>query len=89
MNYLLNKYHHETFYGILGFVIGSDIALFLNFEVWEYYMKWANGVEMPLKKEVEIPLGIALLVVTTVLAYLFVRYQRKVEAQNQTIENNN
>ncbi len=87
MNYLLNKFHHETFFGILGFVIGSDIALFLNFEIWEYYLKWSNGVIMSLKKEVEIPLGIALFVVITILSYLFVRYQRKIEKEQQAEQN--
>lgn len=83
MNYLLSKYHDVTFFGILGFIIGSDVALFLNYEVWEYYIKWSNGVPMPLQKEVEIPLGIALLIICAVAAYLFVRYQRKIEAKQK------
>ena len=86
MHYLLSKFHDEAFYGILGFVIGSDVALFLNYEIWAYYLKWANNVPMPLQKEIEIPLGIALFVVITIASYLLVRYQRKIEQENNVEE---
>ena len=85
MNILLEKYHHITFYGILGFVIGSDIALFINFEIWEYYMIWVNGGQGYLKKEIEIPIGIVLFLVSLVLSYLLVRYERKRQIENTNI----
>ena len=86
MNYLLDKYHDITFYGILGFVIGSIIALFINYEIWNYYQLWASGGQGFLKKEIEIPLGIALFIIAMVLSYLLVRYENK-HANQETEEN--
>lgn len=83
MNYLLNKFHDVTFYGIIGFVLGSIIALFINYEIWEYYINWSNGINGFLKKEIEIPLGIALFLICAVLSYLLVRYENKHSSDNK------
>ena len=82
MNVLLSKFHDYTFFGILGFVIGSTIALFLNYEIWEYYVNWSNGGQGFMQKEIEIPLGIALFVIAMIGSYLLVRY----EAKHQEVE---
>ena len=81
MNFLLDKHHDITFYGILGFVIGSIIALYINYEIWNYYLLWVNGGQGFLKKEIEIPLGIALFIICGVLSYLLVRYENKHASQ--------
>jgi len=82
MNYLLSKHHTATFFGILGFVVGSLVALFFNFEVHSYYSYWMSGKQGYLPMQLEIPLGIVLLIVAAILAYLLVRYGRKQKQTN-------
>ena len=86
MNYCLNKYRITTYYSILGFVVGSFISLFINYDIWKYYQIWASGNYISIKKEIEIPLGIALFVISLVLSYLLVRYEnkREIEEANQS-----
>lgn len=84
MNYLLCKYHTATFYGILGFVVGSLISLFINYDIWKYYQIWASGSYISIKKEIEIPIGIALFVISFVLSFLLARLESK-----KNIEENN
>ena len=78
MHYLLEKYRTATFYGIIGFIVGSTIALFYNYKIYSYYQVWASGSYIKIPMVVEIPVGIGLLIVGCVLAYLLVRYKRKV-----------
>lgn len=86
MNLLLSRFHDVTFFGILGFVIGSTIALFLNYEIWSYYVNWSNGGQGFIQKEIEIPLGIALFIISVIGSYLLVRYENKKLKQQQEQE---
>ena len=85
MHYLLANHHDMTFFGIIGFVLGSIPALFFNYEIvynkTDGYYMWMNGVSGYLPYYIEIPVGIVLLIVTCFLSYLLVRYKRKIEAQ--------
>ena len=85
MKYLLDKYHDLTFYAILGFVIGSVGALFVNFETHNYYMTWASGTYFYMPLYIEIPIGIVLLIGALIGSYLLVRYKRKVELKEKEI----
>jgi len=76
MNNLLSKHREITFFAILGFVSGSVVSLFYNFEIVKYYDRWISGETMPIQKEVEIPLGIALLTIALIGGLLLVKYQR-------------
>ena len=86
MHFLLEKYHDVTFYAIIGFVLGSIVALFFNFEIYEYYVMWANGGQGYLKFAIEIPIGIVLLIGATIASYLLVKYKRKVESKKEAVE---
>lgn len=81
MHYLLAKYRVTTFYAIIGFVIGSTLALFFNYEIYSYYYSWA-----PSKFAWEIPVGAVLFIGGLVLSYLLVRYTRK-HKQEETKKN--
>ena len=83
MSFLLSKYRDITFFAIIGFVVGSVIALFINFDIWKYYELWAAGAVMPLKKEIEIPLGIALFIIFIILSYLLTRLEAKYSSKEE------
>lgn len=83
MTYLLKKDRISTYFGIIGFVIGSFFVLFFNYEIYNYYLYWAGtpieGVKINpvLDMYFEILLGVAVLVVTGFASYQMVKYQRK------------
>ncbi len=79
MNFLLKKYHLMTFYAIIGFIIGSTIALFFNHEIYEYYLMWSKGQYISVPYYVEIPIGVVLLVLAMAASYILVIYQRKAQ----------
>ena len=81
MHFLLAKFHDITFFAILGFVIGSIPALFCNYEIFynktDGYMVWASGGQGYLPYYIEVPIGVALLVLTMIGSYMLVRLKRK------------
>ncbi len=68
--YLLSHFHTGTFYAIIGIIIGSIIAIYYNYEIYDYYV--TVGVRW---WEVLIS-GIAL-VIGIAVSYMIVRYSRK------------
>ena len=88
MDYCLNKFRVATFYGIIGFVIGSLISLFINNDIWTYYETWASGNYISIKKEIEIPIGIALLLISLVLSFLLSKLEKKSESKEEPQEEN-
>ena len=83
MHYLLSNHHDVTFFAIIGFVIGSVVALFFNYEIYNYYLVWSSGQYIYMPLYIEIPVGIVLLIVTCILSYMLVRYKRKVDSREQ------
>ena len=82
MTHLLKKDHDTTYFGIIGFVIGSVGVLFLNYDIFNYYLTW-SGVEVIgesinplLPMPIEILIGIGVLLVALIISYSLVRYQR-------------
>ena len=82
MHYLLGKYHYVTFYGIIGFIIGSTISLFINYKIYSYYGDWAKGSYIKVPMYIEIPVGIVFLIVAIIASYLLVRYKRKIDQES-------
>ena len=68
-----------TFYAIIGFIIGSTIALFFNHEIYEYYLMWSRGQYISVPYYIEIPIGVVLLVLAMAASYILVIYQRKAQ----------
>ena len=83
MHFFLEKYHTRTFFAIIGFVIGGLIALYFNYEIYAYYLKWAAGEQGYLIKEIEIPLGIGLFIIFMILSYLLTRKSRKMKNEEK------
>lgn len=77
MSILLNKFRTMTFYGIIGFIIGSTITLFYNNEIVNYYKIWANGNYIFIPMVAEIIIGIVLFIVGAIGVYFLERYNEK------------
>ena len=84
MNILLRKWRHETFFVIIGFIAGSILVLFFNFDIFNYYKVWADNslsndlnIHQLLPMWLEILIGVIVLASAAFLSYLLVRAQRK------------
>lgn len=78
MNYLITSHRTITYFAIFGFVVGSIITLFFNNTIYNYYVAWANRTQIGLDPEIEIAIGVALLILGTMVVYfLFKKYQPK------------
>ena len=88
MAVLLNKYHDITYFAIIGFILGSIVVLFFNYDIFNYYQVWGGAVieniNPVLPIFVEIPVGLLILGGTMFLSYLLVKYNRK---SNQNEDN--
>lgn len=86
MAYLLEKHHDITFYSIIGFIVGSTIALYFNSDIYNYYLVWGgktiDEVNPFLPWFVELPIAIVLLCGGVVASYILVRYSRKSKLEN-------
>ena len=83
MKILFAKYKLITYYGIIGFVIGSLVSLYINGDIMAYYNNWANPTFktwMPMWAEILV--GIILLIIGTGLSYYMVIYSRKHKDEN-------
>ena len=84
MNILLKKWRHETFFAIIGFISGSILVLFFNFDIFNYYRVWADPnlsdllkIHQLLPMWLEIIIGVVVMIGCAALSYLLVRVQRK------------
>lgn len=74
------RFRAAAFFVIVGLSLGSVVTMFFNSDVYAVYTDWAtNGVDAA-----DLAAGIVLFVVGIVVAYLFVRYERK---KNAVVDN--
>jgi putative membrane protein len=87
MGYLLNKHHDITFYAIIGFIVGSTIALYVNVDIYNYYLVWGGatieGVSPYLAWYIEVPIAIVLFIGGIIGAYFLVRYSNTHKENNK------
>lgn len=87
MKILLTKFKTASYYGIIGFVLGSFVSLYITGEMVAYYKNWStNEFTTWMPMQVEIPVAIGLFIVGGILSYLLVRYSRKQKLQEQNKE---
>lgn len=81
MKWLLANHRKGTYFTIIGFVAGSILVLFFNYEIFNYYRVWAGqtiiGYNPALPIYLEMPIGFALLIGCAILSYQLVRLSRK------------
>ncbi len=70
---LLKKWRAATFHAVAGLALGSVVTMFFNPEVYAEYLSWAAGERF----SPDLLFGAALFIVGIVVAYIFVRIQRK------------
>lgn len=88
MQYLLNKFRVATFYGIIGFVLGSLFSLYYNNEIVAYYQNWTGEINTAyLPMGAEIGIGIGLLIVGIAISFAIYKYGQKIAKQNQENKN--
>ena len=78
LTYIFGKARQTAYTMIVGLSLGSILSMFLNGDIVKVYLSWANGSPFVL----DAILGVLLLSVGVVLAYLLVRYQRKKDAES-------
>lgn len=81
MGYLLAKHHDITYYSIIGFIIGSTIALFVNKDIFNYYLVWAGntveGISPALAWYIEVPIAIILCGAGIFVSNLLLKFSKK------------
>lgn len=92
MRRLLDKHHDATFFAIIGFILGSIVVLFFNYDIVNYYKFWL-GMSLPASVEIspllpwwaEILIGIALIGGCGVASFFLVKAENnnKVEEKSE------
>ncbi|MCR5505674.1 MAG: DUF368 domain-containing protein [Bacilli bacterium] len=93
MSFLLAKAHDSTFFGIIGFIIGSIFVLFFNYDSVNYYKNWLHMSVAPHVKVnpllpwwAEMLIGAALVALAAFGSYQLVKAQRKHNEEVKEVE---
>ena len=73
LSYMMAKHKASTFYTVAGLSLGSIVTMFFNPEVMAIYSSWGTGGNIAR----DLSVGIIVFILGVVLAYWFVRYERK------------
>ena len=73
LSLLIARCRAAVFYTVIGLSLGSIITMFFNPEIMDIYRGWTAGTFM----WTDLSLGICWFIIGAVIAYLFVRYERK------------
>ena len=82
MTILLKKFRDNTFFTIIGFIAGSILVLFFNYQIFNYYLHWAGRTTIEVINPV-LPMWLEMLIGFIVLgacafgSYMLVRLERK------------
>ena len=82
MTILLKKFRDNTFFTIIGFIAGSIVVLFFNYQIFNYYLHWAGRTTIEVINPVlpmwlEMLIGFIVLGACAVGSYMLVRLERK------------
>ncbi len=84
MNLLLKKYRTQTFFTIIGFVLGSIVILYFNYDIFNYYRVWIDptlgdtfNIHPLMPFYIEMIVAFVALVGTAFLSNLLIKAQRK------------
>ena len=82
MTLLLKKFRDNTFFTIIGFIAGSIVVLFFNYQIYSYYLHWAGQptievINPVLPMWLEMLIGFIVFGACAVGSYMLVRLERK------------
>ena len=89
MTLLLKKFRDNTFFTIIGFIGGSILVLFFNYQIYSYYLHWAGKptievINPVLPMWLEMLIGFIVLTACAVGSYMLVRLERKNRKELET-----
>ena len=89
MTLLLKKFRDNTFFTIIGFIGGSILVLFFNYQIYSYYLHWTGKptievINPVLPMWLELLIGFIVLAACAVGSYMLVRLERKNRKELET-----
>ena len=90
MSILLKKFRDSTFFTIIGFISGSIVVLFFNYDIFNYYLCWSGkeftNIHPILPMWLEMLIGFIVLITCAIMSYMLVRLERKNRKEEQESE---
>ena len=92
MTRLLAKHHDATFFAIIGFILGSIVVLFVNYDIFNYYKFWL-GKLLPVNVEikpllpwwVEMIIGIVLIAGCAFASFKLIKAENKQKEDSKKV----